>query len=119
MGNELHASRASHEQLTELLSPSSQIRRLRVLDDAMRGTICAGDIITVDTGNRDIDSGHCYLVVSEGAVRVRRLSFEGAVLSVNADSPDKTSYPDAIVAAGADDFVVLGRVIDRQGDKGL
>ncbi|MDQ0010527.1 phage repressor protein C with HTH and peptisase S24 domain [Luteibacter jiangsuensis] len=119
MGNELHASRAFNGNLADFLDSQPSIKRLRVLDDAMVGTIAAGDIITVDMGNREVDSGHCYLILSEGTVRVRRLAVSDGVLSVNADSTDKTLYPDMTIAGDSPDFAVLGRVTERQSDKGL
>ncbi|WP_426284976.1 S24 family peptidase [Luteibacter sp. E-22] len=119
MGNELYTSSIATQSLTHFLGEPSRIKHLRVLDESMAATIYAGDIITVDTGNKKPVNDRCFLISVCGSVRVGRLLYAtDNLLRVSSDNPDKTLYPDELVN-DEPSFTILGRVIERRGDGGL
>jgi phage repressor protein C with HTH and peptisase S24 domain len=97
-----------------------KVKLMRVHGESMEKTINDGDVIAVDTGNTRLASNHCFVVIIGDEARVKRLfrSADGRIRIVS-DNPDKTLYPDEFVEDDSAHFLIVGRVIERKGDKGL
>lgn len=101
-------------------SDPNKVKLMRVHGESMEKTINDGDIIAVDTGNTRLSSNHCYVVIIGDEARVKRLfrAADGRIRIVS-DNPDKTVFPDEFVEDDSARFLIVGRVIERKGDKGL
>ena len=93
-------------------------KRFRVEGDSMMPLLWDGDRITVDTAYQQIIDGKVYCFMLDYQMRVKRLikRLDGGLLikSENPDYPDEALKPDEM-----ERFRMVGRVIDRSGNKFL
>lgn len=100
------------------------VKVMRVIGHSMERTLFDGDRIAVNTGDTRLIDGRVYVFIAggpEGGVKVKRLftTADGRIRVVS-DNPDKTLYPDEfLTSAEMDQFLMIGRVVDRSGRGGL
>lgn len=93
--------------------------RFRVYGDSMAPFINGGDMILVNTHDREVKDNHVYCISVRGDTRVKRLfkNIRGSLI-IKSDNPayaQEELSPDE-----ANELVkIIGRVIDRSGDSNL
>lgn len=105
-----------------LRSLSAEPDRLAVVvasGDSMEPRIFDGDLVLVNTGDRDISDGHVFVVWYADACRVKRL-YRTPTHAVLIRSDNQARYPDILVDREHTQNVrVIGRVIYVSGREGL
>lgn len=83
--------------------------------DSMYPTIFDGDVVLIDTLQKNLISGKVYAFRTDDGTRVKRLfkQMDGRV-RVSSDNPDKMQYPDEFLTPGMT-IDIIGRIVHRSG----
>jgi repressor LexA len=91
--------------LTSLGLDAATATFLPATGDSMEPTICDGDLMLVDEGERQVGTrGGIYVLRHDGVLMVKRLSRDKAGLVITSDNP---AYPPVVVKA----VEIVGRVV--------
>lgn len=93
----------------------------KVRGESMEPVLFNEDKIVVHLNKRRIIDDTTYFVIHAGEARVKKLfkQANGGIRLVS-NNPDKYRFPDEIVtASNAEDFFIIGQVIDKMGPGGL
>ncbi|GLG82214.1 S24 family peptidase [Acinetobacter calcoaceticus] len=93
------------------LQPINELSIFRIKGDAMSDTLMDGDLVLIDTSDKDVISGLLYLVFLYGQKIVGRLYHYKQGFLISSDNKD---FPDSTVADKGD-VIILGKVVFRQG----
>lgn len=88
--------------------------------ESMAPAIANGDIVLVEVGERQPQSGEAWVIwqPQPAGIRVKRLLFrENGDLVIRSDNPDKALYPDELITGPriAEEVRLVGRVVWRGG----
>ena len=94
---------------------NTSITNLIIIDakgESMNGgdnPIKNGDLLFVDTSNKEIVNNKVYVIQQDDSLRVKRISIDSSwTIHLKSDNPDKEKYADEPVKS---DTVIVGRVI--------
>lgn len=94
----------------------AQLVVIDAVGDSMHPTICDGDVVLIDTGERRLANGLVFAFRHEDGPRIKRLfkQLDGRIRIVS-DNADKMTYPDEFLTPGMD-AEIIGRVVHRSGE---
>jgi len=94
---------------------SYKLKAIRVSGHSMETTLYDGDIVVVNTEDREPRDGEVFAVNYEGEPVIKRLIRESGLWWLSSDNPDKGRYPRRECAT--DSCLVIGRVVHRQSER--
>lgn len=83
-------------------------------DDGMRPTVTKGDLVVVNTADRDPSDAAVYAINYEGQLQLRRLFRDAGRWWLNCDNPDSQRFPRRLFVEKH--CFLIGRVIHRQSE---
>lgn len=96
----------------KLVTAKRNLKICNVSGESMHPHLEDGDIVMIDTGQRDVKDGEVYAIRYGDEIRIKRLfkTLEG--IRIHSDNP---AFPDEVVDPKSTGFEIIGRKIWRGG----
>ena len=98
-------------ELLKLGCKAGDILETDVKGDSMEPGLIAGDVIRINTADKEPKDGKVFVLNYEGEVVVKRLFKDGGRWIIRSDNPDKARHPDRTFT---DTVFIIGRVVEKK-----
>lgn len=96
----------------KLVTAKGNLRICGVTGDSMHPHLEDGDIVMIDTGQREVKDGEVYAIRYGDEIRIKRLFRTLDGIRIHSDNP---AFPDDVVSSSTQGFEIIGRKIWRGG----
>lgn len=93
----------------------SKLLAIRVSGQSMENTFYEGDLVIINTADKQPVDGIVFAVNYEGAPVVKRMERDAGQWWLKSDNPDQRKYGRKICQG--DDCLIIGRVVRREGER--